>query len=169
MSSPSVPDTAAPRAQQTPLSRRRRIVIWVLVVLASVIGLVSILTTWVDRQMLDNDSWHKASTEVIQDKEVQNALSVYLVNQVYDNVDVAASLQENLPPNLKGLAGPLAGALQQPATRAVMFMLGRPRIQQLFINASTVAHQKLVNVLEDKTGEGIRPETASSHSTSGCS
>jgi len=34
-------------------------------------------------------------------------------------------------------------------------LLARPRIQQLWINANQVAHQRLVNVLENKTGFGI--------------
>ena len=34
-------------------------------------------------------------------------------------------------------------------------MLARPRVQSLFVNVSQVAHQKLVNVLENKTGYGI--------------
>jgi uncharacterized membrane protein len=137
------------------MSTRRHVAIWALIVLAALIGLVSILSTWVNRQMLDNASWRKATTQAIQDKQVQSALSVYLVNQVYDNVDVAGSLQQKLPANLQGLAGPLAGALQQPASNAVTFMLGRPRVQQLVINASALAHDKLVNVLENKTGHGI--------------
>src|SRR5437764_1312577 len=37
----------------------------------------------------------------------------------------------------------------------VTVLLGRPRVEQLFINASAIAHEKLVNVLEDKTGNGI--------------
>ena len=156
MSEPAVlPTPNVAQSGPQPLSRGRRITVWVLVVLASVIGLVAILTTWVNRQMLDNHSWKKASTQVIQDKEVQHALSVYLVNQVYDNVDVSGSIAKELPPNLQGLAGPIAGALQEPASQAVTFMLGRPRIQQLFVNASVVAHEKLVNVLENKTGHGI--------------
>jgi hypothetical protein len=155
MATTSVPAAAAAHASPKALSKRRRIAIWTLIVLASLIGLVSILTTWVNRQMLDNTSWKKASTQVIQDKEVQNALSIYLVNQFYDNVDVASALQQRLPPNLQGLAGPLAGALEQPATNAVKTMLGRPRLQQVFINASVLAHEKLVNVLENKTGHGI--------------
>ena len=137
------------------LSGRRRALIWTLVLLAALIGLITILTMWVNRQMLDNKAWQKASTQVIADKQVQSALSVYLVDQLYANVDVAGELQKQLPPILQGLAGPVAGALQQPATQAVKFMLARPRVQQLFIQASVDAHQKLVNVLENKTGNGI--------------
>jgi hypothetical protein len=131
------------------------VIVWTLVVLASVIMLVSILTTWVKRQMLDNASWQKASADLIQDPAIQDALSVYLVNQLYGNVDVAGQLEQKLPEQAKPLAGPVSAALRQPATQAVVFLLRAPRVQQLWLNASTVAHQKLVNVLENKTGYGI--------------
>ena len=137
------------------LSRRRRAVVWALIILASVIGVVSILTTWVDRQALDADSWRNASADLIEDQEVRDALSVYLVDQLYTNVDVGAALSERLPPNLKAAAEPIAGALRQPATEAVDRLLEAPRVQQLFVNASSLAQEKLVNVLEDKTGAGI--------------
>ena len=137
------------------LSRRRRVVIWTLIVVASLVAFVSILTTWVDRQMLDNQSWADASAELIEDPEVRDAVSVYLVDELYANVDVAGGLEQRLPDNLQGLAAPIAGALRQPATEAVDRLLESPRVQQLWINASSAAHQKLVNVLEDKTGSGI--------------
>jgi hypothetical protein len=137
------------------LSRRRRILIWTLVVLASVIALVATLTLWVDRQMLDDNSWRKASENVITDPEIKNALSTFLVNQLYDNVDVSAAIANRLPENAKSAASTIAGALRTPATNAVNQLLARPRVEQLFINASVVAHEKLVNVLEDKTGHGI--------------
>jgi hypothetical protein len=147
---------AAPTAKAAaPLSRKRRIVIWTLVVLATVLAIVSILTTWVNRQMLDTTAFNKATSQVIQDPKVQSALATYTVNQLYENVDVAQALQQRLPPNLQPLAGPLAGALQGSATRAVTLLLQRPRVQQVFLQASTVAHEKLVNVLENKTGAGI--------------
>jgi hypothetical protein len=137
------------------LSRRRRVLIWTLVVLASVIALVATLTLWVDRQMLDDNSWRKASENVITDPEIKNALSTFLVNQLYDNVDVSAAIADRLPENAKSAASTIAGALRTPATNAVNQLLARPRVEQLFINASVVAHEKLVNVLEDKTGHGI--------------
>ena len=137
------------------LSRKRRILVWTLVVLASLLAIVSILTTWVNRQMLDNTAWNKATTRIIEDPKVKTAIATYTVNQVYENVDVAKDLQTRLPTNLEPLAAPLAGALEKPATQGVEFLLQRPRIEQLFIRASAAAHEKLVNVLENKTGHGI--------------
>ena len=146
---------AAESAAAKPLSRRRRIVVWVLVVVASIVALVSILTTWVNRQMLDNTAWTKATTQVVQDPQVQSAIASYTINQIYDNINVGQALSNRLPGQLKQLGPPLAGALEQPAQQAVARLLTRPRVQQLFINASSLAHQKLVAVLENKTCCGI--------------
>jgi hypothetical protein len=147
---------AAPTATAAPpLSRKRRIAVWTLVVLGTVLALVAILTTWVNRQMLDNTAWNKATAQTIQDPQVQTALATYTVNQLYTNVNVAKALEQRLPSQLDPLAPTLAGALQQPAIQGVKLALERPRIQQLFICVSGIAHQKLVNVLENKTGYGI--------------
>jgi hypothetical protein len=146
---------AATTAAAKPLTRRRRIVVWTLVVLASILLLVSVLTTWVKRQMLDNSAWNKATIQVIQDPKVQSAIATYTINTLYSNVDVGKALSDRLPKNLKPIGPPLAGALEQPATQGVERLLQRPRVQQLFVNASSIAHQKLVNVLDDKTGYGI--------------
>jgi hypothetical protein len=142
------------------MSGRRRALVWSLIVGASVIAVVASLTTWVDRQMLDEDAWREASAELIEDPAVREALSVYLVDELYDNVDVAGDLEQRLPQELRQLAGPVAGALRQPATDAVDRLLDTPRVQQLWINASTLAQQKLVNVLETRRVMGSRPATA---------
>jgi hypothetical protein len=78
-----------------------------------------------------------------------------VVNELYDNVNVASGLEQRLPTNLKPLAPSVAAALRQPATDGVKRLLEAPRVQQLWINANAAAQQKLVNVLEDKTGHGI--------------
>ena len=70
-------------------------------------------------------------------------------------MDVSAALAQELPAALKGLAPTAAGALRQPATDAVDRLLDAPHVQQLFVDASSLAQSRLVNVLENKTGDGI--------------
>jgi hypothetical protein len=137
------------------LSGRRKAAVWTLISLAAVLGLLAILATWVNRQFFDDNSWQKASKQLIQDPAIQSSLSVYLVNSLYANVDVPGAIAEKLPRNLKPFAAPAAAALRQPATDAVRLLLTRPRIQDLWIKSSTVTHGRLVNVLENKTGAGI--------------
>jgi hypothetical protein len=149
------PTKTSPKASAAGLSRKRRVAIWSLIVLATIIALVGSLTVFVNRQMLDNTQWKNATARVIRDQRVQAALATFLVNQLYDNVNVEQQFAQALPPNLDRLAGPLASALRQPAERSAQAIIARPRFQQLFINLSATAHQKLVNVLENKTGYGI--------------
>ncbi|HEX4521485.1 MAG TPA: SHOCT domain-containing protein [Gaiellaceae bacterium] len=137
------------------MGRRRRIAVWALVVAASVIAILSVLTTWVHRQVLDNHAWTKASATAIQDPTIRSAIATQVVTQLYDNVDVAAQLRQQLPPDFKRLAGPAAAALREPATQAVELLLAQERFQTLFVRASSAAQQQLVAVLENKTGHGI--------------
>jgi len=125
---------------------------WTLVVIAAVIGLVSGLNVWVKRQALSSDNWANASSQLLENDKVRNALSIYLVNQVYQNVDVAKTLEQRLPPRAKGLAKPLAAGLQGTAVNAVDAVLARPRVQQLWKEANRRAHRLFMAVLNGKKG-----------------
>jgi len=137
------------------MSRGRHIVIWVLIVSAAVIAFLSTLTTWVNRQALDTQSWTKSSSRLINDPEIRSALSVYIVNQLYENVDVSGQIQAQLPPRFKGLAGPMSTALRSPAQQGVDQLLGQPRVVNIWVNANRVAHEQLVDILENKTRPGV--------------
>jgi hypothetical protein len=137
--------------------RRRRLawrtwLPWTLVVLATVIALVSALNVWVKRQALSTDNWTNASAQMLQNDQIRGALSVYLVDQLYTNVDVPAALEQRLPPQAKGLAAPIAGALEGAAVRATDGLLARPRVQEQWRNANRRAHQAFINLLNGKHG-----------------
>jgi hypothetical protein len=123
---------------------------WVLIVLAAVIGLVASLNVWVKRQALDTNNWTNSSAQVLENEKVRSAVSVYLVNQLYANTDVSAELEQRLPPQLKGLAPPLAAGLQQILIRAADAFLARPRVQELWKNANRRAHKLFIAVLDGK-------------------
>jgi hypothetical protein len=136
-------------------ARTRTILVWVLLVLGTVVVLVGSLTLWVKRQALDTDSWVNTSSQLLEDDEVRGALSIYIVDELYANLDPAGTLEDELPENLQGLAGPLAGALRQPAVEAVDRFLQRPRVQDLWARANRAAHEALLRVLEDETRAGV--------------
>jgi len=142
-------------ATNSPVTRKqpsswRHWVPWVLVVLAAVIALVSALNIWVKRQALDTNNFTNASVRLLENPEVRSAVSVYLVDQLYQNTDVAAELRQQLPPQLKGLAAPIAGALRQLLVRAADTALGRPRVQELWKQAVMRAHKLFIAVLDGK-------------------
>jgi hypothetical protein len=123
---------------------------WVLVVLAFIIALISALNIWVKRQALSDSNWANASSQLLENEKIRSALSIYLVNQIYENVDVAQALEERLPPRAKGLAQPLAAGLQGTAVTAVNALLSRPRVQKLWKEANRRAHKQFMAVLNGK-------------------
>lgn len=136
------------------LSRKRIVLIWALVLAASVLVFGTAAEVWVKRQVLSTSAWVDASQKVLDQPEVQAALATYIVNEVYASVDVEQELSDQLPENLKGLAGPISAGLRAPATGAVENLLGSPQIRSLWTQVNTTAHVALVRVLQDKTRIG---------------
>jgi len=137
-------------AQEARASGWRRWVPWVLIVLAALIGLVASLNVWVKRQALSTDNWTSASGQMLENDQIRNALSVYLVDQLYQNVDVGKALQERLPPATKQLGPPIAAALEPALVRTTDTLLGRPRVQALWKNANRRAHKAFIALIDDK-------------------
>ena len=123
---------------------------WTIVVLAAVIALVAALNVWVKRQALSTDNWTNASSRLLENDQIRSAISIYLVDQLYANVNVSQELQQELPPAVKPLAPQIALGLQQVAIRATDGLLARPRVQQLWREANRRAHQRFIAVLDGK-------------------
>jgi hypothetical protein len=136
---------------RSPLSRRRRIAVWALIVLAALITFLSVITIWAKRQALETDNWVDTSSKLLEDDQIRSALSLYLVDQLYKNVDVRAELQAKLPKDVQPLAGPLAGALRELSVRAANELLSRPAVQALWKDANREAHEALIRIIDGKS------------------
>jgi hypothetical protein len=133
-------------------SRRRKLAIGVLVFVGSLMLCVAIFATWVDRVALDSSAWSDTTTTALQQPAVQTALSEYLVDQLYTNVDVPAALSQALPPRLQPLAGPIAVGAEPYIQRAVAAGLARPRVVELWRAANLRAHNELMTILNGGSG-----------------
>src|SRR4051794_26647285 len=84
--------------------RPRRLVVALLIALATILLVTSAVNLWVKRQALDTDAWVSASDRMLSDDAVRGALSQYVVDQLYASVDVGGELRQQLPEALQGLA-----------------------------------------------------------------
>jgi hypothetical protein len=128
----------------------RRVIAAVLVVLASVIGFFSVYALWVKRQALETDTWARTSSELLEREVIRDAVADFVVAQIYANVDVEGQIEQRLPKQVKGLAGPAAGGLRQLADQAAREALTQPRVQAAWENANRVAHEELLSVIDDE-------------------
>jgi hypothetical protein len=127
----------------------------VLVVAASIMLILATSAVWVRVQLLDTDIWVETSSKLLNEPTVKEAVSVHLIDVVYEETDVVAGLQEGLPFELEGLAAPLAGALRDPLAGGAEQILSSDRFQDLWQGANRAGHETLVAVLRDEAGNGV--------------
>jgi len=146
--------SAAPiHGESAPLTRKRAIAVWTLVVVASILMLFASLTIWVKRQALDTDAWTNASGQMLANDQIRQQLSLYLVDTLFSSADATARIQQALPANRQALAPVISGALQNVAVQAADRILETPQAQALWEEANRRAHQNLLAVLN---GEDVR-------------
>jgi hypothetical protein len=121
-----------------------------LIGLATVLGIVAIFAVWANRQLLDTGYWTSTNAKLIESPPIREAVSGYLTEQLYANVDVAGELGKELPSELKPLAAPAAGALKDVVQKGINLLLERPQIQELWRKANQVTHAEFVRLIENK-------------------
>src|SRR5215204_3563166 len=130
----------------------RMVLVRVLVVVGALFAVLSLLAGYVRYQALDTDTVEETAGELIADDAIRDQIAATLVDQLFANVDVEAGLEQRLPPDQRGLAGPIAGAVRLGADRAAQRLLERPRAQELWVRTIEATHRNLLRILEDETG-----------------
>jgi hypothetical protein len=151
MTTTGVPPTTSAAPSPAGPSRGRIIAARALVVLGVVLVMVSLLANFVRREALDRDAFRDTSQQLIANEDIRNQVAAAMVDQLYANVDVAGVLEQRLPNNLQPLAAPLAGLGREAIDRGAQELLARPRVQRLFVEASSLAQEQVRRVLEDDT------------------
>ncbi|MFN8162691.1 MAG: SHOCT domain-containing protein [Solirubrobacterales bacterium] len=139
------------------MSRGRRRTVKGLVIFGSVLAFLSVFAIWIERQALNTNDWVSTSDRLLQNETIRSAVAEYLVDQLYENVNVEKELKEILPGDTKELAGPAAGGLRQVAGTGAEKVLETSTAQSLWEDANRSAHEQLVAVLEEK-GEAVSTE-----------
>ncbi len=119
----------------------------VLLALASVIGFFACFAVWVNRQVLNTGNWTNTSSQLLANRQIDEALGTYLVNELFISENVPARLESALPSELNGLAGPLSAGLKQLADHAVPLLLATPQVQEAWRTANRTAHATLIHIL----------------------
>lgn len=141
------PEAATPEPAGPAPIRHRRLP-FALIGIASLMAFLAIFALWANRLLLNTDNWTDTSSELLENDAIRGQLSIFLVDQLYENVDIQGPIEQALPPRAQPLAGPAAGALKDVAVRGTNELLDRPRPQELWEQANRRAHTRLMNVVE---------------------
>jgi hypothetical protein len=147
------PPESAPRQ-----SRRRATGVWIVLVIAGLLLLLSSFAIWINRVALNTSVFADTSSSLLDDPAVRSAVANRAVDELFANVDVQAEVEKQLPADYQGLAGPATAGLRQASYQIVDRALEQPAFQQLFKVTLQETHRTLVEVLE---GGGVRVSTES--------
>lgn len=154
-------DAATVQVDHAPQSARGIGPRWVpgaLIVVATVLALLSAIITWANDQALDTDEWVDTADELLADETIRSATANYLVDQLYENVDVGAAIGERLPENLSGLGDPIAGALRSQLDNVAERLLESQQVRRAWALANRQTHEVLVAILLEETRDAVSVE-----------
>jgi hypothetical protein len=132
------------------MSRGRRRTVRALIILGSVLAFLSVFAIWIERQALNTNDWVETSGKLLHNGKIRESVGNYLVDQLYENVNVKKELEGILPGEVSELAGPAAGGLRQVAGQGAEKVLETTTAQELWEDANRATHEQLLAVLENK-------------------
>jgi hypothetical protein len=152
--------------------RWRSVLAVLLIVLGCVLAPVAGVAVWVHNQVSNTDRFVRTMSPLVDDPNVQNALTDKLTTTVFQYVDVqglsndavAALGAQGLPPllvaRLDALTPTLTSAVTGFVHDKIAEMVASPAFASAWNQAITVAHQQLNGVLSgDKQGVVVRGDT----------
>ena len=140
-----------PGGSRAPKARRtRKIFSGVFVVLFCISLLVTVLSVWSVRQVLNTNAFAGHVEVALKSPAVQTELSNYVAKEVVQVVQPEKIVAAHLPPKAKPLASPLASGFDTLVTKTTNKLVANPTFQQVVLTAVTKTHQAAVSLLEGK-------------------
>ena len=149
-------ETPPPAEPTSAQGRGRSIAVWAVLVVAGLLLLLTSYAVWVNRVALNTQVFTDTSTDLLDDDAIRSAVATRAVDELFDNVDVQAEVEAQLPEDFKSLSGPATAGLRQASYEIVDRALEQPALQTLFAISLEESHKTLVEILE---GGGSRVST----------
>jgi hypothetical protein len=144
--------------------RLRRLLVGLLVILASLGVLASTVALWARTQVLDTDEWTELTNRIIREPEVVERLSDRLSTAIIEGLDVedrvstALAGAERLPAQAALLAAPFTARIQDFLQQRIAGFLRSEEGRRLWDRVNRAVHQRVVAVLRDETRPGVTVE-----------
>ena len=149
-------DATAPAKPSPGQSGGRSAAVWILLVIAGLLLLLSSFAVWINRVALNTTVFTSTSSSLLDNDKIRTAVANRAVDELFANVDVQAEVQAQLPNDYEGLSGAATAGLRQVSYQIVDRALEQPVFQRLFRASLEESHKTLVEVLE---GGGDRVST----------
>ncbi len=134
--------------------RWRPYAVAVSLILAVVLLVVGNLFFWTGNTLVKQDRFTAATAPIIQNAQVQQAMSLYATNQIFSTMNVQQSIQQVLPPRADFLAPQLAAQLKNVTQSTLQKALARPQLQTKWNTVLAKQHDRIFRYAETYQGNG---------------
>ena len=87
------PPSGPPASSPPTISRGRRVLVDVIIGVATLLLVVGVFSVWANRLLFNPDNWSNTSTQLLDNAQIRSTTANYLVDQLYANVNVAGLIQ----------------------------------------------------------------------------
>jgi hypothetical protein len=143
-------DAAVPPAsiaKRTGRHMARRIITWVLIVLACLVVATSISTFWTNLVLFDTSRFISVVAPIVRSPAVAEGVSERAAAQIVTALDIQGRAQAALPDRAGFLAVTAAAGAERYIERLLEDLLSTERIQEAWINALRFVHDRIVAIL----------------------
>ena len=140
-------DATAPETASRGQGRGRSVAVWIALVVAGLLLLLSSFAIWINRVALNTAVFTSTSSSLLDDDRIRTAVANRAVDELFANVDVQAEVQAQLPNDYEGLSGAATAGLRQVSYQVVDRALEQSVLQSLFRASLEESHRTLVEVL----------------------
>lgn len=131
----------------------RNIAVVLLVAFSVALLTVGNIFFWTGNTIVKQDRFVAATSPIIKDPEVQNAMALYTTNAIFNNINVQQTLENVLPPRADFLAPQLAGQLRTYTGTTLQKLLANPKFQDKWNEVQARQHDRLINFAAKYKGD----------------
>ena len=140
-------------AAKTKTRRRhlpRRISAWVLVVLASILLPVSVISVWAIRTITNTDQYVATMAPLARNPVIIDHLAARATDALFSSHTVQNKVTQELPPKAKPLVAPVVNAVHTYVEGLAVKVFSSPKFGQLWDTLNRHSHDAVINVLTGK-------------------
>ena len=147
----SLDEAGGAPAKKKPRARRTRIIIaWVLVVLASLLIPISVISVWAIRTVTNTDQYVATMAPLATNPVIVTHLADKATDELFSTHIVQDKVTTALPPAAKPFVTPVVAQVKTYTNQLALRVFESPKFAQLWDTLNRHSHQSVVNVLTGK-------------------
>ncbi len=126
----------------------RGVIMWVLIVLASIMALFAPIAIYIRSTYLNTDNFVSTVAPLIQEEEVARAVSDQAAQALVDGLHIEDRLKNQLPDQLGFIAGPVSSGVEELTRRLTREVITSDQFYWVWEGALRLAHQTAAGIIK---------------------